>query len=221
MRILDADAVVLGDVVVSDNDITDNSDKGIIINRSDLAKVADNTLDGNGTGIWLEGSSNGLVSGNDILNSIQNGIRLRNNSDSNELNDNTIDGAGINGILATAGSDIVKVLGNIIKNITGDAVQLDGSANALVDDNNIDVATNGVRIIGGSDATVSNNEIDDVSEAAIHVSDNDDAQIKLNEVNDNGASTFAKYGILVEGGNSVDVDDNKIEETSVAGIFCG
>ncbi|MEM9468887.1 MAG: right-handed parallel beta-helix repeat-containing protein [Pseudomonadota bacterium] len=219
IRILNSDASALGDVKVANNAVNNNADKGIIINRSDLAQVQSNDLSGNKTGVWIEESANGLVDDNDINSSTQNAVRLRGNaSDGNTISNNRIDGSGINGVLAASGADNVKITGNKIANITGDAVNIDNASTVLIDNNDIDVSNNGIRVAGGSNVTISNNEIDDASVAAIHVSSSNDAQINNNDINDNGASTYVDYGILVEGGSSVDVDKNKIEETSIAGI---
>ncbi len=215
------------DGFVQGNDITNAGHNGIAVIDSDNATVnMMNSIDGTSSaGVALNRTTNSLVDGNEISNTGGSGVWI-NQADGSTVSNNEIDTTWLNGSRSTgAGVHVVDTLGatvsgNDIENVTrdGSGVEVITSDDVIVDDNNIDNATNGVRVTDSADVTVSNNEIDDVTEAGISVANSDDAQIVGNEINDNGASTFTEYGILVEGGNSVDVDDNKIEETTIAGI---
>src|SRR5690606_6281022 len=96
---------VAGDVEVSGNTADNNSDKGIIINRSDRVLVDGNFLDDNNTGIWVEASGSVSLTNNEITNSDVTGIHLRQNSTTNTvITGNQILDSGTTGLLIQNGT---------------------------------------------------------------------------------------------------------------------
>ncbi|MCI5060178.1 MAG: right-handed parallel beta-helix repeat-containing protein [Alphaproteobacteria bacterium] len=193
VRILDSSASSLGKIKIKGNDVRDNGDKGIIAKLSDNIQISGNTVEGNATGVWLETSSNSLVNNNDVNDSTQNGIRLRNGSDSVELRNNRINGAGDNGILVAQNSDDVKILNNKINNVDEDAIHLEESANARIEDNKIgllgdddNIGDDGIKLVDSDDALIQNNKISNVTEDGIDLDTSDRAKILDNVINNTG-----------------------------------
>jgi len=213
------------DGFIQGNKISAAGHNGIAVIDSNNATVNMlNVIDGTSSaGVAFNRTTNSLVDGNEISNTGGSGVWI-NQADGSTVSNNDIDTTWLNTARTTGSGVHVKdtdganVLSNDIANAGIDGVNVEGSNSVNIDDNDIDVATNGIRVAGGTNMTVTSNEIDDASDAAIYVSNADNAQIISNEINDNGATTFTDRGILIEGGNSVDVDDNKIEETNIAGI---
>ncbi len=202
------------------------SGAGVLVKNTAGVTVDANTIDNTnngGDGVEVSDSS-GVVIQNNLIgttggtdNISGEGIDV-NNSAGSQIKDNTVTETVSNGISINP-SPGSTISGNTISNIGGNGIYVLSSSNTLVDDNDIDnVGINGILVESSDDSTVSNNEIDDAVSAGIYALNSDDTQIHHNEINDNGASTYVGYGILVDGGDSVDVDDNKVEETNIAGI---
>lgn len=213
------------DGFIQGNKVSDAGHNGIAVIDSNNAIInMMNVVNGTfSAGVSLNRTTNSLVNGNKVSHVGGSGVWI-NAADGSTISDNEIDTTALNASRSTGSgvhvrnTDNVDVLGNEIANAGIDGIHVESSDTVKIDGNDIDVATNGVRVVSGSGITASNNEIDDAVVAGIHVSNVDNAQINSNFVNDHGATTFTDYGILVAGGNSVDVDDNKIEETNIAGI---
>ena len=223
-------------VKIFDNIIT-GADTGIFADNAYDIKIYDNTIiDADVTGIHVQ-NTDGTNDVNDVdiwgniissSNTTTTGILVENSAyatvgvtDNNPFASGYAGGNKISGgrnAIVIADSDHSVTRYNTIDSITKTGVSVIDSWNALIDNNDIDGARNGIRITNSDSATISDNEIDDVSNTGIYALSSDDTQIVGNEINDNGASTYARYGILVKGGNSVDIDRNKVEETVVAGI---
>lgn len=234
------------DVTISDNEIDDVSESGIYVENGDDTQVVSNEINDNGAttyadyGIRIEGGNSADIDNNKIEETNVAGIAA-NNTTFIDIDGNTVkDGHG-EGILVTNGYN-ADIRTNTVQDHADDGIDVqnhdnvdierntvvrsgdsgitvrNGSNNAFIDENDVDVAANGIRVTDSNDATVSDNEIDDASNTGIWSLNSDDTQILSNEINDNGASTYVNYGILVDGGNSVDVDFNTVEETNIAGI---
>lgn len=232
-------------VTISDNEIDDASDAAIHITNIDDAQIISNEVNDNGAstfadyGIRVEGGDSvdvkenkieetsiagieatdttSIVIDDNLIKDGEDGIVVSGGSDADIL-DNEIRDMNDDGIDVSSNNDVEIKDGNVILRSGGAAIAVAGSKRALIDDNNIDVAKNGIRVRNSKKAKVTNNEIDDASKHAVFVKNSNKAEIIGNDVNDNGASTFVDYGILVDGGEDVYIFDNKIEETNIAGI---
>ncbi len=218
-------------VEVSKNTVLNSGWDGIYTGSSTGTKIIENDVSGsNQVGITVLNNNAGTLVQDNTVSDSQRGILVKSGASDTTIIGNVVYDQTLDGIHAEGDSSL-EVVGNYVGytdkagtagalgNITGDGIYLKDTDGALVNSNYVTQARgNGVSVTNGDDVTVSNNKIDDAANAGIYVTSSDDAQIRGNEINDNGASTYAQYGILVEGGHSVDIDNNKVEETSVAGI---
>jgi parallel beta-helix repeat protein len=233
------------DIMISNNEIDDASDKGIWVEDSNDAQIVSNEINDNGAstfanyGILVDGGNSVDVDDNKIEETSIAGIAA-NNTTYIDIDDNLVKD-GKDGILVDGGhhADIRR---NETRDMSDDGIQVkshadveiednnkvirsadsgitvSGSARAEIDGNNVDDAENGIRVTNSANAKITNNEVDDADNSGIWVKNSNNADVANNFINDHGATTFVDYGILIEGGNSVDVDFNKVEEASVAGI---
>jgi len=220
-------------VVVEDHTITGlggTANTGIYVNGSSDVTVGGgsghgNDVSGFNTGIRIANSTDSEISNNELDN-INNVNILVSNSNGTSLADgirlieNDIDG-GKTGILVS-NSDFATVDDNIIKNLTGNAIQFSGSTNGEITHNDIDdVANTGILLTNLSNDTLIRDNNIDGAKNGIHVYGTDTNQISDITIDDNDVSDFDNKGIaLVNTFNSA-VTDNVINNGSNGSVGTG
>ena len=201
---------------IIENNVTDSGVDGIHVNNV-ATNAAPTSLIGYSTGTYADAVNDVAIRGNTVTTAGDEGIDV-NNTPGVEITENTVSDTVSNGIsLNPSPGSLIK--DNTIFDIGGNGIDVLGSDTVTIDNNDIDnVGINGIKVVDSDDVNITNNEVDDAVVTGINVLNSNDTQITDNEINDNGASTYVDYGILVNGGNSADVDRNKVEETNVAGI---
>lgn len=225
VRIYNTDAAALGDIVIRDNTIVDSGDKGIITKNSDNIRISANTVTGSKTGVWLENSDGNLVNNNDIDDTDENAIRLRNGSDSNEIRGNRIDGAGDNGI-KIAGGDNNQLLNNHIDNVDDDGIDLDDSNENLIEGNRIglnggadNIGDDGIDLDDSDNNTIRNNRVSNTDDDGIDLTDSDENTIEDNKVGLNGGDdNIGDDGIDLDGSDNNTIRNNNIQNVAENGI---
>jgi len=104
-------------ITISNNDIFMNGD-GIYLWGADNITISDNTIHGDivymigDTGIWVEDSSENIISNNDIYDNQEDGIYSTGNSDDNTITGNSINNNGWDGVYLESNSDNNLVYNN-------------------------------------------------------------------------------------------------------------
>lgn len=219
---------------ISGNKITGTALNGIYVDPSPFSKINFNTINGfgaNASGILLEQGDDSQILGNTVTGNNganQSGIKV---TGSNRVqigegagavaNRNTVANVGTG--IAVEGGSSVTVDNN---RITDAAVGISGSkvATLTITDNSLDGKTgagpqgsigisaqnvSGLTVGGLNDA----NFVDDFA-TGIAVASSNDAQIAYNQINNNGNTTNATVGIVIDGGDSVDVDFNSVDDAA-------
>ncbi len=169
-----------------------------------------------GGGIYAEGGSDITFTGNNIDNSDEFGLLIRNAGGTNTISNNFVDGTGL--VFKGFGTDGIgaynvaglTVSGNFIGtdggNINGNGVTVENSASAQVTGNKIDNVTgNGIFIDPSNGSTVAGNVIKNAGANGIYSLNNTDITIKSNNI-----SNSKLDGILVEGGSAATVGGSKM-----------
>jgi filamentous hemagglutinin family protein len=158
---------------------------GIHVEATDNLTVSNNSIDGaKGDGINIGGLINNFWSGADNTGTIL-------------VNNNTVKNVARRGIYGSASVDEVK--SNTVNGAGDDGIQINKSANVVIQSNKV-----GVTLIGGAN-NIGNDGIDVRNSASAH--------IVSNEVNNAAAN-----GIRVSGSNGAEVLSNKINRVQVHGI---
>jgi parallel beta-helix repeat protein len=233
---------VLGTVTITDNALDAGAGRNTGANGINIVNAANvviggagdrNTIDDFTTGIVVSNVTTELDIHNNDLTNGQNpgatGVGISVTGSNNvEVGDgspssasNVVDGYQT-GIYVSGGSN-VEVDGNKITD-SNYGIDATGVTTLRVFDNVLDGRTGsgqgntGIRVNGGSGVQVgANNDgnfVDDF-DTGIQIIGSDDAQVAYNEINRNGSDTTNSVaGIVIDGGNSVDVDFNKVDDAA-------
>jgi parallel beta-helix repeat protein len=248
-------------ITVKSNTITGNSADGIFIQNSSDFEIVENTVGNNGygqtvgltststltgflgSGIFLDPSYGGVVSGNTVFENALDGINLL-LTDGIGILDNVIRGNGQNGI-GLIDSSFNEVKGNKIfsngygtagiassnglTGFLGSGIFLDPSEGNLVSDNTVyGNANSGVHLLLTNDSEVVNNEIYENGQNGIFLENSSGNLLAHNSVKRNGVEAglaslnsfngFLGSGIFLDPSEDNVVDSNVVEG-NVYGIY--
>ncbi|MHA2099472.1 MAG: NosD domain-containing protein [Candidatus Kariarchaeaceae archaeon] len=248
-------------ITIEHNTITGNSADGIFVQDSSDFEIVGNNVGNNGygqalglastnelsaffgSGIFLDPSVGGVVSGNTVFENALDGISLL-LTDGIGILDNEIRGNGQNGI-GLIDSSFNEIKGNKIfgngyeapilassnglSAFFGSGIFLDPSEGNLVSDNEVyDNAMSGVHLLLTNDSEVVNNRIFENGQNGIFLEDSVGNLISGNSVKRNGLETglastnglnaFFGSGIFLDPSDNNVVEDNVVEG-NVYGIF--
>jgi parallel beta-helix repeat protein len=203
----------------------------IAMTNSSGATISGNHFLNNGTAIWLNNSSNNIISGNQIDNAVKNGVEVFDNSNFNVIDSNLINGvaspytSGAGVFLHGASNNTISH--NVVENTAGVGIGILNWDNATINLNNIvsynrvmntgtatPYDTGAIYILGRSQldtgTVVDHNYIykagapGDAHSVAIYLDDyTSGVAVTNNIIVDPGS-----YGIQTHGGNNLTIQNN-------------
>ena len=216
---------------------------GTAINITNNTKITSRDEDAIRIKDKTEGGVSLTISDNTGIAAVDDGIDVADIAGA-QITDNTFTNTGDAGIELN-NTDDVDVLDNTINN-ADTAIRLANSTTATIEDNEINTSNNGVAVTDSATVTIRDNDFEgngigtgisvtnttdaiiggivakgndvDDFDIGIAVTNSDNAQISHNGINKEANTHDASVGIQVTGGTSVDVDYNKIDDTTIAGI---
>lgn len=173
---------------------------GILIDNSDSSTVFDVDIEDVKDGIWARFSDDLNIQNNTIEDATRYGIRLSHNSDNGSIDGNTIDTARV-GIKVESGSNYTDITDNTVFNTTRQGIYTKRDTNS--------VTGNVVYLTGGN---------------AIEIDDSDGITVADNKIGMNaalaaqGTDNVQGNGLLVTDTRGAKIEDNRVTETTLAGI---
>jgi parallel beta-helix repeat protein len=139
---------------IAQNNVTANSQFGILLAGSDANEVEENSFESNGNGIHLTDSSNDSITQNSIDASAQNGIVLSGSSNNNLAGNNITFGA--NGIEILS-SNINQLTGNLVTDNNGNGILIDSSSGNILNGNTMTNNSHNFGVTGENPSDFFNN----------------------------------------------------------------
>jgi parallel beta-helix repeat protein len=223
---------LVSDILVDDNDITDFTGTGVRFNYVDGGDIFDNLINSStgSVGIRVNNSNDIDVGddGNAFRNRIQNvktGVIVNASTDV-RLDDNDITNVQNYGIQVIGGSSNIVVEDHTITGLGGagnTGIYVNGSSNVTVGGgsghgNDISGFNTGIRVANSTDSEISNNELDDINNVNIYVSNSDGTSLVDGiRVLDNDIDG-GKTGIQMTNSDFATVDGNIIKNLTANGI---
>jgi parallel beta-helix repeat protein len=198
-----------GDNVISDNNITHNDLTGITINLyADNNLVVGNNIIFNGGGMWVWGTKNNLIKGNNISSNYGDGVSLSGSSD-NILSNNTLKFNTAEGIDLYSSSENTFNNNNLLNNRNGLYLTY-SNKNNIVCNNISDNTKYGIYFYNnGANNTISFNNISDNTQDGIYLQyDNDNNTIFRNIISNNW------YALRLWRSSNNTVTENVFSETN-------
>jgi parallel beta-helix repeat protein len=199
INVANVDNVQLLNNIVRNQSAPGNSDDGIALDNVTNVTIRQNWVKDNGDeGIYGKGNLNNLLVQNNLVEDTRNnGIEVVNASGTITIDDNTINRAGLNGVFVNQ-TDGVVVTNNKINSDadTNNSINVRGSDNTRVIDNEIDGGPVGILVDGGLNNLIDDNDVENFTDTGIIVTNNADGT----DVTDNFIqSTIAgSVGVFVD-----------------------
>lgn len=228
--------------LLSHNSIADSDDHGIEALDSNDLVVTNNAISrsgfsnpraSHGSGIRVNGGQNirigvdafGVVGGNTIIDSNNDGIEIYNHSDAIIAN-NLISGiADDEGIEAYYAENILIDNNTITANLNEDAIELRFADGAVVTNNNIShliasryMRGSGVEVTFSDNVLIDSNQIDNTRDNAIRIVNNAGSNNSVTITNNIVTDTQGN-GVYVRNGNDVQISGNTVTDADANGIY--
>jgi parallel beta-helix repeat protein len=193
--------------------------EGVVQTANSGNTIAKNTLVGFGTGILLSGSSQTILSGNDVAGSQKDGIELTSTATTSTVSGNTVFQSGLAGIhLASAKGSTVS--NNTIEDSGQSGVFLDGASSNMVVANRVnDSGGDGITLSHANGNTISNNTTDDNTLSGILLNGASGNTLLGNVAIHNLAQSGTSAGISLQSSTGNTLTSNEVEFTQDTAFY--